>query len=66
MGEKWTVGYMLYTSVLALDDMQTALSKIWMYSLVGRVFANGPGDQVSIPRWVTPKTFKNGTWYLLA
>ena len=33
--------------------------------LVGRVFANGPGDLGSIPGRVIPKT-KNGTWYLLA
>ena len=26
--------------------------------LVGRVFANGPGDQDSIPGWVLPKTQK--------
>ena len=35
--------------------------------LMGRVFANGPGDQGSVPGRVKPKTFKkNGTWYLLA
>ena len=33
--------------------------------LVGRVFANGLGDQASIPGWVIPKTLKNGTWCLL-
>ena len=26
--------------------------------LMGRVFANGPGDQGSIPGWVIPKTQK--------
>ena len=29
--------------------------------LVGRVFANGLGDQGSIPGRVIPKIFKNGT-----
>ncbi len=29
--------------------------------LVGRVFANGPGDLDSIPGCVIPKTFKDGT-----
>ena len=38
--------------------------------LVGRVFANGPGDQGSIPVRVTPKTLKITlyyiiTWYIL-
>ena len=28
---------------------------------VGRMFANGPGDQGSIPAQVIPKTLKNGT-----
>ena len=28
------------------------------YSLVGRVFANGPGDLGSIPRRIIPKTLK--------
>ena len=31
-----------------------------------RVFANGPGDWVSIPGQVIPKTKKKGTWSLLA
>ena len=31
--------------------------------LMGRVFANAPGDQGSIPGWIIPKTF---TWYLFA
>ena len=26
--------------------------------VVGRVFANGPGDRGSIPGWVIPKTLK--------
>ena len=34
--------------------------------LVGRVFANGPGDQVSIPGHVMPKTLKMVLWYLVA
>ena len=34
--------------------------------LVGRVFANGLGDQGSIQGRVIPKTLKNGTWDLLA
>ena len=34
--------------------------------LIGRVFANGLGDQGSIPGQVIPKTQKNGTWCRLA
>ena len=30
----------------------------WLIGLVGRVFANGPGDQGSIPGRVTPKPLK--------
>ena len=30
----------------------------WLIGLIGRVFANGPGDLGSIPGCVTPKTFK--------
>ena len=37
-----------------------------LIGLVGRVLANGPEDRGSIPGRVIPKTFKNGTWYLLA
>ena len=33
------------------------------YGLVGRVFANGPGDWCSIPGQVIPKTLKK--WYLI-
>ena len=33
-----------------------------LIGLVGRVFANGPVDRVSIPG----RVFKNGTWYILA
>ena len=33
---------------------------------MGKVFANGPADQGSIPGQVLPKTLKNGTWYLFA
>ena len=32
--------------------------KYWLIGLVGRVFANGPGDLVSIPGRVIPKTLK--------
>ena len=39
--------------------------KMWLIGLVGRVFANGPGDLGSILGWVIPKT-KNSSWYLLA
>ena len=35
--------------------------KNWLIGLVGRVFANGPGDLGSIPGHVIPKTQKNGT-----
>ena len=35
-------------------------------SLMSRVFANGPGDQGSIPSRAIPKTKKNGTKCLLA
>ena len=31
---------------------------IRLIGLVGRVFANGPGDLGSIPGWVIPKTLK--------
>ena len=31
---------------------------IWLIGLVGRVFANGPGDLGSIPDRVIPKTLK--------
>ena len=34
--------------------------------LVGRVFANGPGDLGSIPGRVIPKTLKNGSRYVHA
>ena len=33
-----------------------------LISLVGRAFANGPGDRGSIPGRVIPKTYK---WYLI-
>ena len=35
----------------------------WLIGLVGRVFANGPGDRGSIPGRVIPKTKKK--WYLI-
>ncbi len=35
-----------------------------LIGLVGRVFANGLGDQGSIPGQVIPKTFKK--WYLIS
>ena len=35
----------------------------WLIGLVGSVFANGPGDQDSIPSRVIPKIFKK--WYLI-
>ena len=35
---------------------------IYIYSHVGRVFANCPGDRGSIPRRVISKTKKNGIW----
>ena len=33
---------------------------------MGRVFANGPGEQGSIQGQVIPKTQKNGAWCRLA
>ena len=30
----------------------------WLFALVGRVFANGPGDLGSIPDRIIPKTLK--------
>ena len=42
------------------SSKQTSLAN---YGSVGRVFANGPGDQGSIPGQVIPKTFKK--WYLI-
>ena len=43
-----------------LDQCQI-LKKLWKYWTIGlmsRVFANGPGDQGSIPGWVILKTQK--------
>ena len=39
---------------VALDDGY----QLYFTGLVGRVFANGPGDLGSIPGWVIPKTQK--------
>ena len=38
-------------------------TQLTVHCPVGRVFANGPGDRVSIPGGVIPKTFKE--WYLI-
>ena len=38
--------------------MATEISWSILLSLVGRVFANGPGDLGSIPGYVIPKTLK--------
>ena len=35
-----------------------SVSVNWLIGLVGRVFANGPGDLGSIPGGVIPKTLK--------
>ena len=37
-----------------------------LIGLVGSVFSNCPGDRGSILGRIIPKTFKNGTWYVLA
>ncbi len=45
----------LYTHILNIYDL------VWyqlLFGLVGRVFANGPGDLGSIPCCAVPKTFK--------
>ena len=57
-----------YTACEMRDLNYIFLSLIYYrpFSLVSRVFANGPGDRGSIPRRVIPKTQKNGTGYLLA
>ena len=38
--------------------LQGAEAKLEIIELLGRVFANGPGDQGSIPGRVLPKTIK--------
>ena len=49
---------------------QLLLIIVWILlkcqKVVVRVFANGPGDQGSIPSRVIPKTRKSDSWYLLA
>ena len=40
--------------------------EVHLHCLVGWVFVSGPEDLGSILGHVIPKTFKNGTWYLLA
>ena len=47
-----------------MDAEPAKLSFNRLIGLVGRVFANGLGDQGSIPGRHT-KDFTNGTWYLL-
>ena len=38
--------------------MEIIITNSLIHSLMSRVFANGPGDQGSIPGWVIPKTWK--------
>ena len=38
--------------------LKTSYEKLSLFSLVGRVFTNGPGDPSSIPGCVIPKTLK--------
>ena len=62
MAKKGKVKNKNKTILIAAQD-----NGIRVNSLVGSVFANGPGDWGSIPGRVIPKTFlKNGTWYLFA
>ena len=58
--EKWTRKLMtIHKALYARDDTYY----IRFIGLVGRVFANGPGDLGSIPGRVTPKTLK---WHLIS
>ena len=43
---------------IALTNEITTSIYNWLIGLVGRVFANGPGDLGSIPGHVIPKTLK--------
>ena len=54
---------MKYTSFYINFDCTTFSYKNRLIGLVGRVFANGQGDQGSIPGRVIPET---GTWYFFA
>ena len=59
---------LVYNSYLMPNPIYT-LNIYDFIGLVGRVFANDPGDLGSIPVSVIPKTLKKkkeGTWYLLA
>ena len=55
-----------YLELIGQKSHQQNISSAYrlLICLVGRVFANGPGDLGSIPGWVIPKTFKK-KWYLL-
>ena len=52
----------LFIEWLLYIDSRNSIKSVWKHGLVGRVFANGPGDLGSIPGWVIPKTLK---WYLI-
>ena len=52
-----TVTFMFFSS-LAKSRYLISLFHFFKSGLVGRVFANGPGDLGSIPGCVIPKTFK--------
>ena len=56
LGEK-IVGFITFQRVLAQCEMQTVFFRIWTLVAMS-MFANDPGDQVSIPGRVIPKTQK--------
>ena len=45
------------------ENQTTKELRVVLIGLVGRVFTNGSG---SIPGRIIQKTFKDGTWYLIA
>ena len=48
----------MYVCTHAIPQLQTGCHTNRLIGLVGRVFANGPGDLGSIPGRVIPKTLK--------
>ena len=49
---------LLFSFILSRKLLYTYLMIVFIIGLVGRVFANGPGDLGSIPGRVKPKTLK--------
>ena len=50
--------YLKNTWSIESTQMQVIKAVYRAIGLMGRVFANGPGDSGSIPGWVIPKTKK--------